>query len=176
MLEDYRFCPRCASPLVLRTVEEREVPVCPACGYIHYLDPKVVACTIPAIDGRVLLLRRAINPGRGRWVFPGGYVNRGETVAAAAGRETLEEISLTVAITDLVGIYSYLGSPVVIIVYRVEIFAGTPRVNSESSEVRAFSQAEVPWDELAFPSTREALQDWFAGRRRVAGADGPVSA
>lgn len=140
--------------------EHKERLVCQQCSTIVYLDPKVSACTIPMIDGKVLLARRAISPGRGRWVFPGGYMDRGETVPQAAERETWEEVRLRVRATHPVGIYSYPTSIVVVIVYHCDVLDGQPQAGDETQEVRLFGLDEIPWNELAFPSTRDALHDF----------------
>ncbi|MDF2629411.1 MAG: hypothetical protein K0R39_3242 [Symbiobacteriaceae bacterium] len=154
-----KFCPKCGGSLHLRHVrnDPKERLVCSACGFVFYQDPKVSACTIPVIDGRVVLVRRAINPGRGLWVFPGGYMDQDETVEEAAIRETLEEVGLEVRLTGLVGVYSY-RSPVVVIVYACEVLGGDLAIDAESLEVKAFAPGEIPWGELAFPSTRDALR------------------
>ena len=102
-----RFCERCGAALVTRRVEDRDRPVCPACEFVVYLDPKVAAGVIVTLDDEVVLLKRGIEPGMGKWVFPGGYVDRGEQVQAAAAREAMEEVGLVVRIEDLLGIYSY---------------------------------------------------------------------
>jgi 8-oxo-dGTP diphosphatase len=112
------------------------------------------------IDGKVLLARRAIPPGIGRWVFPGGYMDRGETVPQAAERETWEEVRLRVRATQPVGVYSYPTSIVVVIVYHCDVLDGQPAAGDETQEVRLFGLDEIPWNELAFPSTRDALRDF----------------
>jgi 8-oxo-dGTP diphosphatase len=156
-----RFCPQCGGPLGERTVERRVRPVCPACGFIWYQDPKVAACTIPSLDGRIVLVRRGITPARGLWVFPGGYMDRGETVAEAAVRETEEEAGLEVSVRDLLGVYSYADTIVVVVVYRVDVVGGVLRAGAECLEAQGFPPADIPWDELAFPSTRDALQEFL---------------
>ncbi|NIO04803.1 MAG: NUDIX domain-containing protein, partial [Proteobacteria bacterium] len=98
--------------------------VCSRCGYVFYLDPKVAVGTIGAIDGKIILLKRGIEPAYGRWVFPGGYVDRGETAEEAGIRETKEEVNLDVKIENLLDVYSYSGRPVIIIVYAVSITGG----------------------------------------------------
>jgi len=108
------------------------------------------------------LLRRGTEPARGSWTFPGGYVDRAEPVPEAAARETFEEVRLQVVITSLLGVYSAAGNPVVMVVYRGTIRAGQPQTGPEALEVRWFAAAEIPWDELAFPSTAAALGDWSA--------------
>lgn len=157
-----QFCPECAGRLRLQYVarDQKERPVCQACGFILYNDPKVSACTIPLIDGRVVLARRAIEPALGAWVFPGGYMERGETVPEAAERETLEEVNLQVRVTRPVGIYSYPTSVVVVIVYHCEVVGGQLGVGQETLEVATFALDEIPWEELAFSSTRDALRDF----------------
>ena len=82
--------------------------VCSACQFVFFLDPKVAACTIIPLDGKIVLLQRAIEPGYGKWVFPGGYVDRGETVADAAIREAREEVSLEVRLVSLLDVYQLL--------------------------------------------------------------------
>lgn len=158
-----RFCPRCGGLLATREVERRPRPVCPACGLIWYQDPKVAACTLPVVGGRLILVRRAIEPQRGRWVFPGGYMDRGETAEQAAVRETREETGLDVAVTGLAGVYSYADSIVVVVVYRVDVRGGQAAPGAECLEARGFEPQEIPWDELAFPATHDALRDFLDG-------------
>jgi ADP-ribose pyrophosphatase YjhB (NUDIX family) len=162
----YRHCPTCGGLLESRLLKPGDPPrlVCVACGFVFYLDPKVAVGTIiTASDGRIVLVRRAIEPGYGLWVFPGGYVDRGETVTAAAIREAREEAGLEVALGRLVNIYSYSGRPLVVIVYAASIVSGELRVDDESLEAQLFGPEDIPWDELAFVSTREALRE-FLGR------------
>lgn len=162
-----QFCAECGERLHLQFVErdQKERLVCQGCGFICYQDPKVSACTIPVVDGKVVLARRAIEPALGRWVFPGGYMERGETVPEAAERETWEEVKLRVRATDPVGIYSYPTSIVVVIVYHCEVLEGEPAVGNETLEVRTFALDEIPWGELAFSSTRDALRDFVQQQR-----------
>lgn len=130
------------------------------CGFVFYLDPKLAVGTIVTMpDGRIVLARRAIEPGYGLWVFPGGYVDRGEDVRAAAMREAREEAGIDVRLDPLVGIYSYPGTTAVIIVYAATWLGGDLVVDDESLEIRAFHAADLPWDAMAFRSTRDALRD-----------------
>jgi 8-oxo-dGTP diphosphatase len=160
-----RFCPLCGGGLAREPIapDQREHPVCARCRFIYYLNPKVVGCTIPERDGRVLLTRRTINPARGRWTFPGGYVDFGETVTDAAMRETLEETGLAVDLTGLVGVYTYPGAPV-IIVYGARVTSGTLTPCAENDLLEWIEPEKIPWEELAFPSTRDALRDWVGAR------------
>jgi ADP-ribose pyrophosphatase YjhB (NUDIX family) len=116
-------------------------------------------------QGDVFLMKRGIEPGYGRWTYPGGYVDRGETVEAAAVREAREEAGCGVRLDDLLGIYSYPRQTAVIVVYRGTVVDGVPRAQSESLDARTFADDAIPWDELAFFSTQEALRDYLdAGR------------
>ena len=161
----YRFCPVCGDALVSELLKpgDPERLVCTGCGFVVYLDPKVAVGTIIAMDDRIVLVRRAIEPGYGRWVFPGGYVDRGEVVSTAAVREAREEAGLEIRLDGLVSIYSYAGRPPVIIVYAATSTGGELQHDDESLEIRTFTEADIPWDELAFSSTREALRDYYAG-------------
>jgi ADP-ribose pyrophosphatase YjhB (NUDIX family) len=154
-----RHCVRCGHLLA------GEPPTCPACGHVHYRDPKVAACVVFRWREGVFLTRRGIEPGYGRWTYPGGYVDRGETVEAAAVRETREETGCDVRLDDLLGLYSYPGQTAILVVYRGTVTGGEPRALHESLEARSFPDAAIPWEDLAFPSTREALRDFLAAER-----------
>lgn len=160
---DFRFCPRCGGSLALKLVKpgEPERLVCERCDYIFFLNPKVAAGCVFESEGKLVLLRRAIEPAYGKWVFPGGFVDRGETVVEAAVRETREEASVEVEVRELLGVFSYSGAPVVVIVYAADIVSGTLEAADETLEARAFERHEIPWKELAFPSTRDALKGYL---------------
>jgi 8-oxo-dGTP diphosphatase len=112
------------------------------------------------LDGKIVLLRRGIEPQLGKWVVPGGYVDRGEEVEAAALRETEEECGIKTRIKNLLGIYSYPGRPVVVVVYVAEYLSGDLTIGDETQEVKLFHLEEIPWNDLAFPSTVDALKDY----------------
>jgi ADP-ribose pyrophosphatase YjhB (NUDIX family) len=160
-----RFCPLCGAPLAREPIppDHREHAVCTACRFVFYLNPKLVAGVIPEHEGRVLLTRRSINPGRGLWTFPGGFVDFGESVTDAAVRETFEETGLKVEITGLLNVYSYPGSPV-IVVYTADVRSGTLTPCAENDAFEWVTPSGIPWDRLAFPSTREALREWVGAR------------
>lgn len=160
---EYRFCPRCGGKLGWEKIKsiEPERLVCQSCAFIFYLDPKVVAGTLFTIDKGVVLLRRGVEPAMGKWVFPGGYVDRGESVADAAIRETMEESRLEVKLNSLLGVYSYPRSPNVIVVYTAEVTGGELTAGDESLEAGRFAPDQIPWEELGFPSTRDALNDYI---------------
>ena len=162
----WRFCPACAGTLEMRLLKhgDPERHVCTRCGQVLYQDPKVAVGTIIATaDARIVLVRRAIEPGYGKWVFPGGYVDRGEAVTAAAIREAKEEAGLDVRLDRLVNIYSYPGRPLVVIVYAATALSGELCTDEECLEARLFTPEEIPWQELAFLSTTEGLQEYLAG-------------
>jgi 8-oxo-dGTP diphosphatase len=170
--DDLRFCPRCAGALAPKSLKPGEPPrlVCASCGHVFYLDPKVAACAICMLDGGIVLLRRTIEPQVGKWVFPGGFVDRGETVTAAAVRETLEEVNLRVSLMGILDVYSFPGSPVVVVVYAAEYVSGDLKACDECDEVKVFPPEKIPWNDLAFDSTRAALRDYvrrFFPRVRV---------
>src|SRR5476649_2438802 len=151
----YQFCPRCGGPLERRVIKasEPERPVCTRCGFVFYLDPKIA------------LVRRAIEPGYGKWVFPGGYVDRGEPLTTAAIREAREECGLDVRLDALVNIYSYPGRAPVIVVYAATALGGALCVDDECLEAAEVETSAIPWDNLAFQSTREGLRDYLDGIR-----------
>jgi len=162
----YQFCPRCGGALERRRLKPSEParPVCTRCGFVFYLDPKIAVGTIIRTGGGgLVLVRRAIDPGYGKWVFPGGYVDRGETLMAAAIREAREECGLEVRLDGLVNIYSYPGRAPVIVVYAATALAGELCTDDECLEGAVFETAAIPWGELAFPSTEEGLRDYLRG-------------
>jgi 8-oxo-dGTP diphosphatase len=153
------FCLQCGMALEDRFHEDRNRPTCPDCGFIHYLDPKVAVAVIVGDPSGVLLGKRCIDPGSGRWSFPAGYVNRGEVLEDAAMREVQEELGVDVRLKGLVGVYSEEGNPVVLVVYGGEISHGVPRADGrEISDIQYFGLVELP--ELAFPHDRKVLADW----------------
>ncbi len=161
----FRFCPPCGGPLESRLLKDGDPPrlVCGACGFIFYLDPKLAVGTVIADDRkRIVLVKRAIEPGYGKWVFPGGYVDRGEEVQRAAVREAREETGLDVRIDRLINIYSYTGRTAVIVVYAATMIGGSLGCDDEGLEAKFFEPEAIPWEELAFRSTHEALREFLA--------------
>ena len=161
------YCSNCGTALEtdVPPTEHRERRVCRACGFIAYVNPRLVVTTIPVTDaGEAVLLRRGIEPGYGSWAQPGGFLEVDETVLEGAVRETLEETGLLVAPGDLVGLYSRLEAAVVTLVYEARIVGGEARVTPEALEVRAFAADAIPWDEVAFTTSFYALRDWVASR------------
>jgi ADP-ribose pyrophosphatase YjhB (NUDIX family) len=161
------YCSRCGAALSLGTLpgEDRERLACDACGHIAYVNPRLVVTTLPiTTDGEVVLLRRGIEPGRGLWAQPGGFMEIDETVQAGAVRETLEETGLVVEPREIVGLYTRPEAAIVVIAFVAEIVGGAPAPTPEALEIRPFAPEVIPWPEIAFRTTEWALRDWV---RRV---------
>jgi ADP-ribose pyrophosphatase YjhB (NUDIX family) len=122
-----------------------------------------VAGAIVELEGGIVLIERAIEPGYGMWTFPGGFVERGEVAEAAAARETLEETGLKIETTGIVGLYTYEGQIPAIAVFSARVTSGEPVPLDETLDVRAFPRDGLPWSEMAFPSTEHALKDYLRG-------------
>lgn len=156
------FCLACGGTMRLgdHPGETRPRHACAGCGRIHYLNPLLVAAVIPEHAGQVLLLRRARPPRADTWVFPGGFVEYGETAEEAALREATEEVGITVRLGPVLGVYSRRGPGVIMVVYRgvTEHAAFTP--GEEATEAAWFAPDAIPWDDLAFDTTAAALRDW----------------
>lgn len=157
-----RHCLACGGVLARPLPSPGGPPLyCTACGLPVYHDPKVaVAGVVTDPEGRVWLLRRAQrDQAHGLWILPGGHVDRGEELTGAVRREVAEETGLNAELRGLVGVYSYTGNPVVLIVYRLISPQGRPSPSREALELRAFAPPEIPWDELGYFSTGQALRD-----------------
>lgn len=152
-------------------VAKKKVPVCPRCGAVHWIDPKVAAGCLIVRGERVLLVKRGIEPGHGKWVFPGGHVDRGETIEEAALRETREECGVVAVIEDLIGLYSYPGRPVAIAVFRAHLSEDSPEpfAADETLEVGWFTADEVAALEIAFRSSADSLGKLFGRTYLVSG-------
>lgn len=161
------YCSRCGTELAFGPVpgEERHRLVCPSCGHVAYVNPRLVVTTLPVTDdGRLILIRRGIPPGYGSWAQPGGFLEIDETVTEAARRETLEETGLIVEPGEIVGLYARLEAAVVVIAFEARVIGGEPRTSPETLEVAAFAPSEVPWAGIAFKTTYWAIADWLARR------------
>jgi ADP-ribose pyrophosphatase YjhB (NUDIX family) len=160
---EYKFCPRCGNHLETRLLKDGDPErlVCGACGFVFYLGPKLVAGAIFELDGEVVLIQRDIEPGYGKWTFPGGFVERGESAEAAAEREVLEESGLEIEVADIIGLYTYEGEVPAIAVFAAQIVGGEPTPLDETMDVKSFPRDGLPWTEMAFPSTEQALKDYL---------------
>ena len=153
-----KYCPRCATELVERIVHGRQRPTCPGCGLVQYLGPKVAVGCIITVGGQFVLSRRTIEPGRGLWTFPSGYVDLGEEPDAAAAREAREETGMDVHIDGLVGVYGTFDRSVVFIVYAGTVLDGRLAAGDEADQIGLFSDETLP--ELAFEHDRIIFDDW----------------
>jgi ADP-ribose pyrophosphatase YjhB (NUDIX family) len=168
-MKGIRHCTFCGGKLTKKYVpaEKRRRLVCRQCRQITYVNPKVVAGLIPVMPGgRVVLLKRGIEPAKGKWSYPAGFQELGETISEAAVRETKEEVCVKTNITRFVGVYSYRGAGVDTVVFAGRVARGQkPRSGQESLEVKPFLPSKIPWKDLAFRSTVHALRDWVQESR-----------
>lgn len=157
------FCPACGEPVEARVLEPDHRPrlVCRR-GHVTWRNPRVVVGTLPVRAGRVYLARRAIEPARDRWSYPGGFLELGEAAQEGARRETEEETELRVEVGRLIGVYSRPHVGVVTIIYEASVVGGRPAPAAETSDVRDFGPDDIPWEDLAFTTVESALRDWVA--------------
>ena len=160
-----------ATPSALRGPSLRKVPegdtqermVCPDCGFIAYENPKIVVGSVVVSGDRFLLCRRAIEPRRGYWTLPAGYLEVNESTMSGAAREAFEEARARIAIEGLLGVYDIPRLSQVQVIYRARLAEPGFEAGAESLEVRLFAWDEIPWDDLAFPSVHWSLRhfrDW----------------
>ena len=140
--------------------DNRERDVCTDCGFINYRNPRIVVGAVVEHDNRILLCRRAIPPRTGYWTMPAGYLETGETAAAGARREAEEEAGARIAIDRTLGIYSLPRISLIQLIFAARLVHPEIAPGPESLEVGLFTWDKVPWDHLAFPSVRWALEDW----------------
>ena len=163
-----KFCMVCGSQLELKVPlgDNRERHVCITCGEIHYQNPKIVTGCIPVWEDKVLLCKRAIEPRYGLWTVPAGFMENGESTHVGAMRETLEEANARVEIDEL---YMTVNLPLINQVYmlfRAQLLDLDFSAGEESLDVRLFSEDEIPWEELAFPTVEMSLKRFFADQAR----------
>ncbi len=163
---EYSFCPRCGGRFEERVLKEGDPErlVCGSCGFVFYLGPKLVAGAIFELEGEIVLVQRDIEPGYGKWTFPGGFVERGERAEDAAEREVLEECGLEIQARGIIGLYSYEGQIPAIAVFGADVIGGEPVPLDETMDVKGFPRDGLPWSEMAFPSTEQALKDYLGNR------------
>lgn len=165
-----KFCPQCGGRVSLRTPAGDHLPrhVCDACGVVHYQNPRVVVGCVPEIDGRILICKRAIEPRRGYWTVPAGFMENGETLQQAAARESREEARADVEIGSLLSIVHVLHAEQVHVFFRARLPRAEFAPGPESLEVELVEPAGIPWTDIAFPSTeftlRRYLEDRAVGR------------
>jgi len=160
-----KFCSSCGAAVSRRVPkgDTHERAICDQCDVIHYQNPLIVVGCVAEQDGKVLLCRRAIEPRHGFWTVPAGFMELGETLAGGAARETLEEACAKVDIGHQFASVDVVDAGQVHIFFTAT-FSGTYGIGDESLDTQLFSEADIPWDELAFHSGRFALQQYFADR------------
>jgi 8-oxo-dGTP diphosphatase len=162
-----RYCPHCGHPLEERMAFGRIRPVCASCGFIHFQNPKLGVSVLVEDEQRVLLIRRAIEPGKGKWCLPCGFVEWDEEPEAAAARECREETGLVMADFELLEARHYdddFRGPGINLTYRAQVDGGTLRPGDDAGEGRFFAPIELPPpEEIAFCSHRQVLERWLQG-------------
>ncbi|AXX14903.1 NUDIX hydrolase [Leptospira borgpetersenii] len=157
-----KYCSSCGSSVVYKIPEgdNRSRYVCDNCGTIHYQNPKIVVGSIPVWENRILLCKRAIEPRKGYWTLPAGFLENRETVEEGAVRETQEEANAEIRIVGLQSIYSISHISQIYMFFLADLVDGRFSVSLESEEVKLFSMDEIPWEELAFSSVHFALREY----------------
>jgi len=164
-----KHCRQCGTPVQYRIPDDgdtRERAVCPACGTIHYVNPLLVVGTVPYLGDQVLLCQRAIEPRRGKWTLPAGFMEMDETLAQGAARETAEEAGARI---EMGAFYSAMSIPrigQVHVFYLARLLSAHFDPGPESAQARLFTEDQIPWDELAFTAVRRTLECFFEDRRR----------
>ena len=164
-----KHCRECGTAVTYRIPDDgdtRERAVCPSCGTVHYINPLVVVGTIPYLGDRVLLCKRAIEPRWGKWTLPAGFMEMEETMAEGAARETDEEAGAQITMGALFSTLSIPRVGQVHIFYLAELQSEVFNPGPETLEARLFTEAEIPWEELAFMTVRETLKHFFQDHRQ----------
>ena len=164
-----KHCRNCGAAVVYRVPDDgdtRERAVCPVCHTIHYENPNNVVGTIPVLGDRVLLCKRNIEPRKGKWTLPAGFMELNESTAQGAARETVEEAGAEFEMEGLFAVMSVIKVGQVHLFYRARLLNDVFDPGHETMEARLFTEEEIPWEEIAFRTVREALRVYFADRRR----------
>jgi ADP-ribose pyrophosphatase YjhB (NUDIX family) len=163
-----KFCSHCGSAQLDFRVPDGDTLkryVCAACATVHYQNPKIVVGCLPVWEDLVLLCKRAIEPRRGLWTLPAGFLENGETLAAGALRETLEEASARVDIGDLYTMISLPHISQIYVMFRARLLDLDFGPGPESLDVRLFKEEDVPWGDLAFRTITRTLRNYFLDRK-----------
>lgn len=165
-----KFCSQCGANVryLIPVDDDRQRYCCDACGTIHYQNPRIVAGTIPVWENKILLCKRAIEPRKGFWTLPAGFMELGETTDEAAIRETSEEANADVDIKGLFTMYSIPYISQVHLFFRAELLYGRFSPGQESLETRLFDESDIPWDEISFETVRQTLLSYFEDRQKGA--------
>jgi len=162
------FCSHCGHTLVLRTPLDDDRPrhICEQCDTIHYQNPRIIAGCLPIFEDKVLLCRRSIEPRQGYWTLPAGFMENAESVEQAALRESWEEAHANITLHELYTLFSIPHINQVYMLFKGELNDLNFSAGSESLEVRLFTEEEIPWQQLAFPSIHKTLKYYFADRQQ----------
>lgn len=163
-----KHCKNCGAAVVYRIPDDGDTKpraVCPACHTVHYENPLNVVGTVPHWGDRVLLCKRNIEPRRGKWTLPAGFMELNETLAEGAARETVEEAGAQFEMEGLFSIVNVARVGQVHMFYLARLLSERFDPGFETMEARLFTEAEIPWDEIAFRTVRETLQHYFDDRR-----------
>jgi ADP-ribose pyrophosphatase YjhB (NUDIX family) len=160
------FCCNCAAPVSLLIPPGDTLPrhVCPACGAIHYRNPRLVVGTLPVWEDKILLCRRAIEPRSGFWTLPAGFMENRESVAEAAARETREEACARIELEAAFTMISVPHINQVHVIYRARLLDLDFAPGEETLDVALFDETTMPWDEIAFRTVAMTLRHFFADR------------
>ena len=164
-----KHCKNCGTAVVYRLPDDgdtRQRAVCPSCHTIHYENPLNVVGTVPHLGDRVLLCKRNIEPRWGKWTLPAGFMELDETTAQGAARETDEEAGAQIEMQELFSILNVARVGQVHLFYRAQLLSEQFNPGHETIEARLFTEAEIPWDEIAFKTVRETLERYFDDRRK----------
>ena len=158
-----KYCSACGAEVSKRIPEGDDRPryVCNDCDTIHYQNPRMIVGVVPTVADRVLLCRRAIEPRKGFWTVPAGFLENGETTWVGAERETWEEARARVANPQLYRLFDLPHINQVYMFYRAELAGEDYSAGPESLEVKLFSEADIPWGEIAFPVVTHTLREFF---------------
>jgi ADP-ribose pyrophosphatase YjhB (NUDIX family) len=161
------FCSDCGQPVqhLVPPGDLRERAVCTACGAVHYENPKVVVGCVPEWEGKILLCRRAIEPRLGFWTTPAGFLEIGETLSAAAARETREEALADVQVGSLLAVVEVLHSAQIHVMFRARMRTPAFAAGTESQEVMLCEEGQIPWPDIAFQSISFSLRRYLEDRR-----------
>jgi len=164
------FCNQCGAKVAFRVPPGDHLPryICDSCGTIHYQNPRLVVGCVPEYEGKILLCRRAIEPRRGFWTVPAGFMENGETLQQAAARETYEEALAQVEVGSLLAVVHVTHAQQVHVFFRATMTAPEHGAGIESLEATMVDPKDIPWADIAFPSTeftlKRYLEDRAAGR------------
>ncbi|MFT4677508.1 MAG: ADP-ribose pyrophosphatase YjhB (NUDIX family), partial [Candidatus Azotimanducaceae bacterium] len=163
-----KYCSQCGESVekIIPQGDNRHRFVCVTCEHIHYQNPRIIAGCLPVFKDQILLCRRAIEPRKGYWTLPAGFLENGETTSAGALRETVEEANATVEIQNLYTVFSLPHISQVYMFFLAHLPVAEFSAGIESLEVELFDEADIPWGELSFPVITQTLEHYFADRKK----------